>query len=109
MNPIKYYDGSNNLYRIYPDKIDYYPMTPERSSSGTYSGGEPWEQEISEERYQQIWQMIQEVVQMKTVHLQNRTMGSGMLHIPEEEMTRRIIFSRGKFMRKFENALQVKN
>ncbi|MEM7102560.1 MAG: hypothetical protein AAF502_05445 [Bacteroidota bacterium] len=74
-----YIDGSNNQYIITPDTISYKPMTPELSSSGTYSGGEPKDKKISPELYEQISKAFQSAKAAKWEHIEKRQMGSGMV------------------------------
>ncbi len=36
-----YIDGNGNKYELYDGELKYIPVTPAKSSSGTYSGGTP--------------------------------------------------------------------
>lgn len=43
---VDYWDKANNLYSIRNDSLYFIPVTVENSSSGSYSGGEPFEKSI---------------------------------------------------------------
>jgi hypothetical protein len=75
----KYADGNGNLYLITPDSIRYIPVTPEQSSSGKYSGGEPVAKKISEEDFQQISLVCKTIFGNKTIQSKDRVMATGEL------------------------------
>jgi hypothetical protein len=52
---LKYIDGNNNRFTIDAAKvITYNPITPIESSSGMYSGGDPWTRTLSDAEYTQL-------------------------------------------------------
>jgi hypothetical protein len=52
---LKYYDGSGNRYEIDAAKlITFKPITPKQSSSGMYSGGQPWSRTLDDDEYTQL-------------------------------------------------------
>ncbi|WP_421799396.1 hypothetical protein [Haliscomenobacter sp.] len=75
----RYHDGANNVWSIGPKKIVYYPVTPAMSSTGTYSGGEPFEKNISETQFTEIETLLKVGVAHKTIHENSRLKGSGMI------------------------------
>lgn len=72
-----YSDGAANLYFITTTIIEYAPMTPERSSSGFYSGGEPATVKITTEQFEAICQVFEQAQANKEDHRKNRLKGSG--------------------------------
>ncbi len=73
------FDGSGNRYLIsqgYGLIIDYDPVTPEKSSSGMYSGGEKVKRTISEAQYLEISQSVHRTVKEKKYHSKDRVKGS---------------------------------
>jgi len=70
-----YVDGNGNIWLINNDSIQYKPMTPERSSSGIYSGGEPFLHQISMEQFHEIEQLLNKCIYSSNV-IENREMGT---------------------------------
>jgi hypothetical protein len=77
-----YVDGNNNTYRITPEKkLIYEPVTPEMSSSGVYSGGNPKEVMLNKEDYKKLTGLINSTFKNKKVHTEARNMGTGMVKL----------------------------
>lgn len=76
MNKIIVSDGSGNTYTISKELIEYSPVRPENSSSGVYSGGEPFKKKISSSDYKKIEKAINTIYDTKAIRLSHRTMGS---------------------------------
>jgi hypothetical protein len=61
---LNFADGSGNRYTIASDAADanahlvYEPITPEQSSSGTYSGGSPVDRQISAENTSELCDVL---------------------------------------------------
>lgn len=75
----RYHDGSDNSWKIGPKHITYLPITPAMSSTGTYSGGDPYEKDISPEQYHAIEALLKAGINNKAIHKQGRLKGSGMI------------------------------
>ncbi len=75
----RYHDGANNVWSIGPQKIIYQPVTPAMSSSGIYSGGEPFEKAISVAQFTEIEALLKAGAANKTIHEDSRLKGSGMI------------------------------
>jgi len=75
----RYHDGSNNGWSIGPQKVVYQPVTPAMSSSGIYSGGEPFEKVISVAQFTEIEALIKAGLANKSIHEDSRLKGSGMI------------------------------
>jgi hypothetical protein len=74
-----YADGSGNVYRISDSLLEYLPVTPRNSSSGTYSGGNPAKATLTKAEYDSIQTMLQAVISKKEIHIENREMMTGMI------------------------------
>jgi len=80
-----YADGSANLYFITKELIQYAPMTPMRSSSGTYSGGEPAEVAISPKQFQAVKKVFEDAATTTANHIPNRVKMSGRISFKQDE------------------------
>lgn len=76
MNKIVISDGSANTYIITENMLEYIPATPEISSSGVYSGGEPYKKKLTIQDYNVINNLIKEIFKKENGVLQERVMGS---------------------------------
>lgn len=72
-----YADGSGNLWKITANQVEYIPVKPENSSSGTYSGGEPFEVSITLTQFQEIEKRMLDALQDTVTHQAERSMGTG--------------------------------
>jgi len=84
----KYIDGNNNIWVIDDKSIEYEPIATENSSSGMYSGGEPFKKYISLEQYKAIQALLKKALANSSIHLENRNMGCGtILEMVTESIT----------------------
>ncbi len=80
MNPTtlyKYADGNGNTYSVSADMLKYDPVSPGNSSSGMYSGGEPWEVPLSREQYESVASLLEEAIGAREEHQNAREMMTG--------------------------------
>lgn len=77
----QYSDGSANRYIITPNTLEYDPITPAESSTGTYSGGDPKTVSISVRQFEAIGQLFDKALGNKAVHIQDRMKTSGAISI----------------------------
>jgi hypothetical protein len=80
----RYSDSSGNTYKISADSIEYIPMTPEMSSSGMYSGGDPVKKQISKADYNKVKSEINNIVMNTSIQIKDRTKLSGLIIIMED-------------------------
>ncbi|MBA2539927.1 MAG: hypothetical protein H0V17_09860 [Deltaproteobacteria bacterium] len=71
-----YIDGNNNTYEI-GDRLEYVPITPERSSSGSYSGGEPKSAALGAEQRARLISLLDQIAADTENLLDDRPKGSG--------------------------------
>lgn len=78
-----YFDGSGNHYLLNVEKLtlEYNPVIPAMSSSGVYSGGEPFRIQLGSARFEELESALFRAVSYKLYHSENRVMGSGMIRI----------------------------
>jgi hypothetical protein len=74
-------DGSGNAYACRRDDagamtFEYRPMTPERSSSGTYSGGDPRRGPLTDAQAAALWREVKAAVDDAAGHEQARAKGT---------------------------------
>lgn len=82
---LEFYDGSNNYYKITQDSIYYQPVTPELSSSGIYSGGEPLQKAISIINFLELYLEFERIFKNKEIHGSKRIKTSGKLRMTASE------------------------
>jgi hypothetical protein len=79
----RYADGTGNLYIIYPESIEYLPITRAESSSGNYDGGTPKTVKITDRQYRDVAAILDRALDLKSIHVGNgkngRVKGSGMI------------------------------
>jgi hypothetical protein len=75
----RYVDGNGNNFSIRSNAIQYDPVTPLESSSGNYSGGEPFSFAISEQQFNQLEQVFNQSIANKQGQTKQRTKGTGTL------------------------------
>ena len=73
-----YYDGCGNGYKIRNNELKYEPMTPEQSSSGTYSGGDPKLIKLDKDQSSQLKTLFETAFENCSTN-KNRMMGTGRL------------------------------
>lgn len=97
---IVYADGSANVYRFQADgvivRFTYEPVTPERSSTGFYSGGNPIDQPLTNDdpRLDELWQHVHALDADTASHAEERNKGDGAFTITVGEKRRRFLVLR---------------
>jgi hypothetical protein len=51
-------DGNANRFTLTTTTLTYRPITPEESSSGMYSGGDPWVRELTDSQRAQLVELF---------------------------------------------------
>ena len=70
-------DGSGNGYACEhagggTPRCRYSPVTPEQSSTGRYSGGDPWEVELAPAQVEALWREVDAAAKDVAGHTQDR-------------------------------------
>ncbi len=105
---VSYWDQSGNGYRFWqtPDgeaRFVYDPVTPERSSSGTYSGGSPHQGVLAPDQIEALFGRLCELEADTSGHNSRREMGTGMFRVREGGAERRFIVRNGKRRKAFDS------
>ncbi len=93
---LTYADGSGNVTRLWQDgegaHFEYTPVTPEMSSSGTYSGGDPASGALEDVQAEEAWRRVRELQALTSAHVEARIMGSGSFTVttPGEQVSFKI-------------------
>src|SRR5688572_6597745 len=74
-----YSDGNSNSYAITETQIKFDPVSPEESSSGMYSGGEPKVKVITPHEFRKLSVLFEEAFSDTASQQKKREMGSGLL------------------------------
>ena len=103
---IAYFDGSANAYHFVTDgdvtTFEYRPVTPERSSTGMYSGGEPRTARLDAAQVAELWRQIRELESNPELHSADRMKGTGAFHLTDAAGTRGFIIVRGPALLAFD-------
>lgn len=96
---LRYADGSGNVATL-TDQGDgatctYKPQVPRRSSSGTYSGGEPRHGPLTSAQVEQIWTLLAQLE--AGPRAQERSLGTASFHITTPEGERSFLVPMGQF------------
>lgn len=75
----EYIDGSGNVYAISSNTIVYDPITPQESSTGTYSGGEPYTVTIEQQHFDAIQNAVNKAISNTNDQTTERNKGNGTL------------------------------
>src|SRR5687768_4200806 len=90
-----YSDGSANRYIITPGTLEYDPVTPEESSTGTYSGGDPKTRSISPEQFDTIRDLLEKAISNTAVHIEDRIKTSGAISVVKGNARTQVILAPG--------------
>ncbi len=97
---LTYADGSGNVYGFEADgagvRFTYEPVTPARSSTGTYSGGEPVDERLAADdpRVATLWRHARALEADTAQHASERNKGDGAFTVTEDDRRRRFLVVR---------------
>jgi hypothetical protein len=95
---VRYGDGSANDYRFDGNgesaTFEYTPITPEQSSTGFYSGGDPRAGALDRECVRELWRQIEAMAADVGKHIEHREKTSGELWIDDGQERREFIVHR---------------
>ena len=95
-----YADGSANVYRFEATltgvRFAYEPVTPERSNTGTYSGGNPVDERLvaTDPRLARLWEYAQALEGDTANHADERNKGDGAFTVTTGGNRRRFLVVR---------------
>jgi hypothetical protein len=109
---LSYGDGSANQYRFGQDLkesqtyFEYFPVRPENSSTGTYSGGEPRQGDLSAKQTAELKKWLNKLESDKSLHTESRDKGTGAFTVRSGDETRSFIIQMGPELREFDQFLK---
>jgi hypothetical protein len=101
---LTYADGSANVYSWWQDQAGspvyfvYDPVTPETSSTGSYSGGSPREEQLSagDARLGELWSTARALQRDTAHHAPSRDKGTGAFSLVTPQGEERFIVQQGE-------------
>lgn len=109
---LDYADGSANQYRVVcadgsDAEITYTPVTPRQSSSGSYSGGTPWQARLAagDGRLAALLGQVTALERDVALHADARSKGSGAFTLTTGVGTRSFLVAPGAALRALDAAL----
>ena len=85
---ITYSDAAMNVYRVQTVgdvvRYSYEPMTPERSSSGAYDGGEPQQGTLTVRQWHELRTRLSTLANATERHVPSRSMGTSAIWIEHD-------------------------
>jgi hypothetical protein len=75
----EYADGSANLYILTENELRYVPVTPEQSSTGMYSGGNPKTVSVTPAQFGELQGLFDSALKNTAIHIPDRIKTSGMI------------------------------
>ena len=106
---IAYADAAGNVYRFLSQAhggilFEYLPVTPERSSTGSYSGGEARRVLLRDDdaRVAELRRRVQQLESADTLHAPERTKGTGAFAIGTRSGERHFTIERGPVLVEFD-------
>ncbi len=83
----EYIDGNGNQYILKDDILEYIPIQPEYSSSGFYSGGEPFSKKLDPKQKQALEKLFLESKSLPENQKElSRKKGSGLVLIEQKSI-----------------------
>lgn len=100
---LHYGDGAANVYRFSQSSaggevsFEYVPVTPEMSSTGSYSGGEPYRARLAagDPRVGELWRRVERLEVDTSSHGDARNKGTGAFAITTPSGRREFIVEQG--------------
>ena len=108
---VSYHDGSGNGFHFEQSsaggdtRYNYSPVTPERSSTGIYSGGEPAAGTLDRERTAELWGRVRQLEMQTSLHTDSRDKGTGSFALVTRAGKRSFILQRGDELIAFDEFL----
>jgi hypothetical protein len=100
-----YTDQNNNSFIIENTLLQYSPVSRENSSSGIYSGGEPWTSQLSDFQAEELISKAKTLLNDTMHHSAKRIMTSSMIELKTHRKTEKAILLPSKDRDSFEEML----
>lgn len=103
----RYFDLNNNVYTIEKLKVEYEPLTKEKSFSGKYDGGKPAKGKLTQKNLDKLTAKIEQILDSKSLRIKHRSGACGMLIVYGEEKTKRVIIPESAEQGKIDEMLRA--
>ncbi len=103
----RYFDLNNNVYTIEKLKVDYEPLTKEKSFSGNYDGGKPTKGKLTQKNLDKLTAKIEQILDSKSLRVKHRSGLCGMIIVYGEEKTKRVIIPESSEQGKIDELLRA--
>lgn len=103
---IVYSDQNNNVYVVTSDALSYDPITEIESSSGTYSGGEPYKVSLEVSEYDEIVKLARQIASDPEGKSDKREMLTSVLTLVDDKKESAFILRRSEDRSQLEAMLQ---
>ena len=96
-----YADGSGNVYHysVTANVLEYFPVQPENSSSGIYSGGEYKKIRLNKKETGKLLRIFIKALSAKGEHFSRREKGTGQLELRKNQNTETVILKSSSRMK----------
>lgn len=101
-----YFDKNNNSYKVTKTQLQYTPMTPKESSSGSYDGGIAKIISLSASEYRTLSSYFESLKLQKETHHLERSRMTSLLKITSKTEQQQFILSQSDTLKQLENFLQ---
>jgi hypothetical protein len=91
----KYANGSADVYTLTGTILEYDPVQPEESSTGTYSGGDPKTVTLTTSQADSLRALMDQAFNHTAVHIPDRVKGSGRVSIGSGKQSKHCILAQG--------------
>lgn len=91
----EYADGSANVYKLTGTTLEYDPIRPEESSTGTYSGGNPKTVTLTNAQADSLRVLMDKGFANTSVQIPDRVKGSGLIRIGDGKDRKQCILVQG--------------
>ena len=89
-----------------PPHLSYSPLHPDESSSGTYSGGEAVEKDLTEDQCIELRGLLSEIQSKSELHVDTRSMGTGSFQLTRPDGKEHFILAPGAELDSFTGMLE---
>jgi hypothetical protein len=106
-NPqFRYFDLNNNVYTIDKLKVEFEPLTKEKSFTGKYDGGKATKGKLTQKNHDKLSSKIDTILDSKSLRIKHRSGVCGMLIVYGEEKTKRVIIPESSEQGKIDELLR---
>lgn len=103
----RYFDINNNVFTVENLKVEFEPVTKEKSFTGKYEGGKPAKGKLTQKVLDKIVAKIETIGDSKSLKMKHRAGQCGMLLVYKEEKNKRYIITESSEQKKIDELLRA--